>query len=52
MRETWVDFCRRANIAQDSVPWDHGEWFNWLDYAAKHYKEPLTLSPAGDWGDR
>lgn len=51
MNNTWIEYCRKSDIAQDSIPFSHSDWFNWLDYAAKNYAEPMTLSPLSDWND-
>lgn len=53
MRKTWVDFCKKMDIGQDSIPFSHEDWFAWLAYAVKNYQEPLTLAAAGgDWNDQ
>jgi len=49
MTRTWIDFCREANIGQDSNPSDCREWFAWLDYAVKNYQEPLPVASGTDW---
>lgn len=52
MNQIWIDFCRQANIGQDSIPYAHEDWFSWLDYAVKHYQAPVTLATGTDWTDR
>lgn len=53
MKKTWIDFCRTGDFGQDSVPVTSQEWLGWLDYAGKHYQEPLSLASAGtDWHDK
>lgn len=53
MQKTWVDFCKLADIGQDSIPFSHDDWFGWLDSVAKNYQEPLALSSGlSDWNDR
>jgi len=48
---TWNDHCKKTNMDQMSIPFDHDEWFTWLAYAEKHYSKPLPIaSPSsGDW---
>lgn len=53
MKKTWIDFCRTGDFGQDSVPITSPEWLGWLDYAGKHYQEPLPLVASGtDWHDK
>lgn len=49
MNRTWIDFCREANIDQDSNPFDDREWLGWLDYAAINYCEPAIVDAKTDW---
>lgn len=53
MKKTWIDFCRGTDITQDSTPFTHQEWFDWLNYAANHYQKPLPVLESGRrWGDQ
>lgn len=52
MWESWIDFCRQTNSDQDSIPFDHSEWFAWVDFVASNYQEPLELTTGSDWNER
>jgi hypothetical protein len=48
MKATWTEFCKESDLSQDSLPFEHSQWFAWLDYAAMHYHEPLP-AVTSDW---
>lgn len=53
MKKTWTDFCRDADLSQDSIPFEQKDWLAWMDYAAKNYREPLgAIATATDWNER
>jgi hypothetical protein len=51
MAKTWIDFCRERDMNQDSIPFEHQDWFAWMDYAAKQYQEPLPAVTGMDWSE-
>lgn len=51
MLRTWIDFCRQSNISQDCLPFENDEWFAWMDFVPKHYREPLPVSAGTDWSN-
>jgi hypothetical protein len=50
MQLTWLDWCKENDKDQDSLPWDHSDWFAWLDYAAQKFQEPLPVVKS-DWNE-
>ena len=48
MKSIWVDYCRKNNLSQDSLPYEAADWFAWLNYAGEYYRAPVLLS-SSDW---
>lgn len=51
MMKTWLDYCKETDTAQDSIPFEHTDWWNWLGFAVKNYQKPLFVSNT-DWNSK
>lgn len=53
MWQTWIDFCKSMDSDQSAIPFEHSEWFSWMDYASRNYQEPFAMAaPPQDWNER
>ncbi len=51
MAKTWTDWCRKNNLSQDTIPFEHEDWFSWIDYGVSHYHDPIPTAKENDWSD-